>query len=36
MVKNDIWIAATCMVYAIELATNDKHFNNIKGLVLSE
>ena len=34
--ENDIWIAATCMVYEIELATNDKHFSHIKGLVLSE
>ena len=30
--ENDIWIAATCMVYEISLVTDDKHFNNIKGL----
>jgi len=30
--ENDIWIAATCIVYEISLATNDKHFNNIESL----
>lgn len=34
--ENDIWIAATCIVYEIPLATNDKHFNNIEGLILIE
>ncbi|NTW31459.1 MAG: type II toxin-antitoxin system VapC family toxin [Bacteroidetes bacterium] len=34
--ENDIWIAATCIVYEISLATNDKHFNNIEGLKLIE
>ena len=34
--ENDIWIAATCMVYEIPLATNDKHFRNIEGLELTE
>ena len=33
--ENDIWIAATCMIYEIPLATNDKHFNNIIGLTLN-
>ena len=32
--ENDIWIAATCIVYEISLATNDKHFNNIEDLKL--
>jgi len=32
--ENDIWIAATCIVYEISLATNDKHFKNIGGLTL--
>lgn len=32
--ENDIWIAATCIVYEIPLATNDKHFSNIEGLIL--
>ena len=34
--ENDIWIAATCMVYEIPLGTNDKHFSNIEGLKLTE
>ena len=34
--ENDIWIAATCIVYDIPLATNDKHFKNIEELKLSE
>lgn len=34
--ENDIWIAATCIVYEISLATNDKHFRNIEGLKLIE
>ena len=34
--ENDIWIAATCMVYEIPLGTNDKHFGNIDGLKLTE
>ncbi|MCX6237776.1 MAG: type II toxin-antitoxin system VapC family toxin [Bacteroidia bacterium] len=34
--ENDIWIAATCIVYEIPLATSDKHFNNIEGLKLTE
>ena len=33
--ENDIWIAATCIVYEIPLATNDKHFSNIEGLKLT-
>ena len=32
--NEDIWIAATCIVYEIPLATNDKHFSNIEGLIL--
>ena len=32
--ENDIWIAATCMVYEISFVTNDKHFENIEGLQL--
>lgn len=32
--ENDIWIAATCIVYEIPLGTNDKHFRNIDGLKL--
>lgn len=34
--ENDIWIAATCIVYDIALATNDKHFKNIDELMLSD
>jgi len=34
--ENDIWIAATCMVYEITLASGDKHFKNIEGLFLNE
>lgn len=34
--ENDIWIAATCIVYEIPLATNDMHFSNIEGLKLTE
>lgn len=34
--ENDIWIAATCIVYDIPLASYDKHFNNIEGLKLTE
>jgi len=33
--ENDIWIAATCIVYGIPLATNDRHFSNIKELKLT-
>jgi tRNA(fMet)-specific endonuclease VapC len=33
--ENDIWIAATCIVYEIPLATNDKHFSNIEDLKLT-
>jgi tRNA(fMet)-specific endonuclease VapC len=32
--ENDIWIAATCMMHEMQLATNDKHFSNIEGLNL--
>ena len=32
--ENDIWIAATCKVYQLPLATLDKHFRYIKGLNL--
>ena len=34
--ENDIWIAATCIVYEIPLASNDNHFKNIEGLKLIE
>jgi tRNA(fMet)-specific endonuclease VapC len=34
--ENDIWIAATCIVNEVRLATNDKHFNNVEGLKLFE
>jgi len=34
--ENDIWIAATCIVYEIPLASNDKHFSNIEGLILTD
>jgi len=34
--ENDIWIAATCMVHEMQLATNDKHFSKIEGLKLYE
>jgi tRNA(fMet)-specific endonuclease VapC len=34
--ENDIWIAATCVVYEITLATNDKHFHNIEGLKITD
>lgn len=30
--ENDIWIAATCMVYDVSLATNDSHFSYINNL----
>ncbi len=30
--ENDIWIAATCIVYDISLATKDAHFNYINNL----
>ena len=30
--ENDIWIAAICKTYGIELYTMDKHFSNISGL----
>ncbi|MBU0764230.1 MAG: type II toxin-antitoxin system VapC family toxin [Bacteroidetes bacterium] len=32
--ENDIWIAATCIVYDILLATNDRHFSYISSLNL--
>lgn len=32
--ENDIWIAATCLVYQLPLATLDKHFSFIKKLSL--
>jgi len=32
--ENDIWIAATCLVNALPLATYDKHFERIEGLQL--
>ncbi len=32
--ENDIWIAATCKLNDITLATRDKHFDKIEGLSL--
>ncbi|MDM8568615.1 PIN domain-containing protein [Thiotrichales bacterium HSG1] len=32
--ENDIWIAATCLVNDLPLATYDKHFKMIEGLKL--
>ncbi|MCB9050781.1 MAG: type II toxin-antitoxin system VapC family toxin [Lewinellaceae bacterium] len=32
--ENDIWIAATCIVYDIPLATRDQHFKEVDGLEL--
>ncbi|MCX7046851.1 MAG: type II toxin-antitoxin system VapC family toxin [Candidatus Sumerlaeota bacterium] len=31
---NDIWIAASALEHGARLATNDRHFSNIKGLLL--
>ena len=30
--ENDIWIAATCKIYQLPIATRDKHFDYVKGL----
>ena len=32
--ENDIWIAAICIANEIPLYTFDKHFQNIKGIIL--
>jgi len=32
--ENDIWIAATCLVNDVPLATHDRHFEEIDGLKL--
>jgi len=32
--ENDIWIAATCLVNDVLLATHDRHFEEIDGLKL--
>jgi len=32
--ENDIWIAATCLVNDLPLATHDKHFEKVEGLRL--
>ena len=32
--ENDIWIAATCLVNDLSLATLDRHFRAIDGLKL--
>ena len=31
---NDIWVAASAMRHGVNLFTNDKHFENIEGLLL--
>ena len=33
--ENDIWIAATALQHGLPLYTNDRHFNEVEGLVLS-
>jgi len=32
---NDLWLAASAMQHGLTLATYDKHFNNISGLLLA-
>jgi tRNA(fMet)-specific endonuclease VapC len=32
---NDLWLAASAMQHGLALATYDKHFNNISGLLLA-
>jgi len=32
--ENDIWIAALTLQHNLSLATRDKHFENIEGLVI--
>ncbi len=34
--SNDLWIAAIAMQYQLIIATRDKHFHEIEGLIVEE
>ena len=34
ILENDIWIAATCLVHDLTLASRDAHFKAVEGLRL--